>query len=231
MPNGVTLQRRLLFIVCAIGSVACVNAGVVDAESNDTPPEFHRSPDAAFPGDTIAVSGRGCTLDGRPAQFADVYLSRYSGRDSQPVYGTSEEYPVAANGDWADRFVIPVDAPPGPYRMSAACRTSDMIWNSVDTEFTVYDPNAPPTTASAPATTTKKRGPTVVPTTLTSVPPTTIATTASTRDDPTATTVQRQALNGREDDSNVGVWIPGLVGIAAIAGAALVVGRARLRAR
>ncbi len=219
-------RALVLFVACAATAIAILGYGSARGDSNDAPPEFHRTPAAVFPGETVAVSGRGCALGGQRAQFARVHLFRYSGRDGQPIYGVSREYRVATNGDWADMFVVPGDAPPGPYGLSASCQADDMVWNRITTEFAVYDPRFPPPLPPAdPPPIAKRRA--VAPSTLTTMPPPASIATTTTRPDRTPST--RVAFKNRTSDANPRPWTLGFVAFSAIAAVAWLIRRSQIR--
>jgi hypothetical protein len=162
MPNRLS---RVLTGIVLLAAIATAPPALAD-----DPPEFHRDPAKGVPGTTIAVSGRGCTLDGKPAQRARVHIARLSGAVGGPMYDNSQSFPVDQNGTWAGTFTVPEEAPPGPYLMSASCQAGDTLWNHIETEFEVLDPSAVTTTTAPLPTPTTQPPPPAVP-----EPPTTVA--------------------------------------------------------
>jgi hypothetical protein len=144
MPNRLALGVAVLALVAS--------ADVAWAGS-DQPPVFDRNPAEGPPGTAINVSGQGCTLDGRPAQYVHVRGALLHAGVAFDFYDT---YDVNGDGSWAGTLSVPTDSPPGQYDLGAACHASDMSWNSLHHDFRVLDPNAPPPT-TVPTTTTAAR--------------------------------------------------------------------------
>lgn len=169
MSNRVTVRTVRVAATAAV--MLLVVVGPARAGTGDEPPEFHRDPGKGIPGTIVTVSGRGCSLDGQPAQRANVNLRRQAGIAGGPMCVAGQGYPVAADGSWDGTFTVPSDAPPGPYDIEASCSASDMSWNRTTTDFEVLDPAAPTTTVAPPPPTTTVPRP---PPSTTAVPATTV---------------------------------------------------------
>jgi hypothetical protein len=200
----------------ALGAVGVLNAVAASAQYGNR--TFERSPAEGPRGTVIRVSGTGCALDGQPFQYAYVRLARRSGEDGGPPYDTNQKYPIGADGSWAGDFVVPQEAPPGNYSMTADCVADDMVLPAGESTFFVNSdpPIPPPSTTTTTSTSTTAVSTTTTSTTTTTVPasrearrsvtPTTRAATSTTVAE--TTTTQPPPTTQPDDDAEEAAPLP-----------------------
>ena len=122
---------------------------------------FVRTPSHGKPGTVIHSEGTGCEYEGKPYDFAAVYLHQ-PGQDTL----AQERYDIADDGSFSGDLTVPADARAGKYLLSAECYASDMAFVVADTYFTVDGPPSPSPTPTTPSPRpTPSRTPTLRPST------------------------------------------------------------------
>lgn len=154
--GGAATTRRALAFWTVAGLLLVTWAQSVSGQTGDSPATFSRSPAEGVAGITVSVSGTGCLLDGRPAQFNHLLFDRTDG-GIEGAFHTSVDVPVQPDGTWSGQLRVPPDAPAGSYNLTSTCQASDMVWGSVNSDFRVLAGppiTVPTTTTTLPTTTT-----------------------------------------------------------------------------
>lgn len=158
----------------------------------------------------ISVSGTGCSEDGRPYERAGVSLVNRS-FDTRYQY-----YPIKEDGTWEGQFLVPSEAPPGSYKLSAMCQASDMVFDVPDQTFEVSEAASAPE-PQAPSPTPKlvvpkaRSSPSPPPPSSPSQPPPSMAEIATS----SSPTPLVKAVPDSDDDVGLYPLVP--LGIAAVA--------------
>ena len=129
--------RTLLFVMAsAAGAVAF--GGVASAQS---PPTFD-APDTATPGETITLSGGGCT-----GNFGVASVWQSTGEQV-----LSARVPVQQGGTWEGSVMVPADAQPGRYTLLVVCLNTDQtVFSYAPHSLDVAAPTGQAVSPAAPA--------------------------------------------------------------------------------
>lgn len=152
---------RVSAVILLLGGVTMVAMRTGSAQENGDVAELSFSPSEGPPGSAINITGR-CLYEGRPADDALVSLT-----DEPPTSRyASVSIPVAADGSVNGSLIVPVDAPPGQYRVGGLCFKSDFtIGGRIEAPFRVA--GQPVTTTTTTTATTVARVTTTAPVTTT----------------------------------------------------------------
>lgn len=149
-------------IAAACVALVMSAAPLVAQASASGEPTFERSPAEGYPGTVVNVSGEGCIEGGKPYEEASVLLGNGT------FDGPHTRYRIQSDGTWGGEYVVPQEAPPGEYRLSASCSADDMVFPLPGQDYRVLDrtpPTSVPTTSSTTSTPTTSPSTTSAPST------------------------------------------------------------------
>ncbi len=142
-------RHASLFAALAFGLLFLATAFPASAQEANPGYTFTYTPSHGKPGTVIHVEGTGCHYEGKPYEYAAVYLY-YRGDPDETTARARERYAIADDGSFSGDLTVPTDAPAGKYILSADCYASDMAFAVADTDFIVDGPSPTPTRSPSP---------------------------------------------------------------------------------
>lgn len=118
-----------LFAVAGVVFVVVVSP---PAHANHAAQTLEVNPSEGQRGAVVAVSGENCEYDGKPFQYASLYVHDGSGRKLRA------DYPVRSDGSWSGELRVPDDMT-GNVTIGADCIAADMVFVGQDKQFRILE--------------------------------------------------------------------------------------------
>ncbi len=142
-------RHASLLAALAFGLLLLANALPASAQEANSGYTFTYTPSHGNPGTVISVAGTGCHYEGKPYEYAKVYLFRRE--NNGEVTGEAQaRYVIADDGSFSGDLTVPEHARPGKDLLTAECYASDMAFVVADSDFTVDGPVPTPTRSPSP---------------------------------------------------------------------------------